>query len=68
MLIMGNRDDIDQLPAASSTILTTVLNLIGKYDLLGEVAYPKHHKQLEVGDIYIGLLQKPRFIKLPIKL
>ena len=52
MLIMGNRDDIDQVPATSATVLTTVLKLIDKYDLLGEVWYPKHHKQLEVADIY----------------
>ncbi|KAH9317301.1 hypothetical protein KI387_019070, partial [Taxus chinensis] len=52
MLIMGNRDDIDQMPASSANVLTTVLKLIDKYDLYGEVAYPKHHKQSDVGDIY----------------
>ena len=52
MLIMGNRDDIDELPATSATVLTTVLKLIDKYDLFGEVAYPKHQKQSEVADIY----------------
>lgn len=52
MLIMGNRDDIDQMPVASANVLTTVLKLIDKYDLYGEVAYPKHHKQSEVADIY----------------
>ena len=52
MLIMGNRYDIDQLPTASATVLTTVLKLIDKYALFGEVAYPKHHKQSEVVDIY----------------
>ena len=53
MLIMGNRDDIDQLPTACATVLTTVLKLIDKYDLFGDVAYPKHHKQSEVADIYM---------------
>ena len=52
MLIMGNQDDIDQMPKASATVPTTVLKLIDKYDLFGEVAYPKHHKQSEVSDIY----------------
>ncbi|KAH9291721.1 hypothetical protein KI387_043090, partial [Taxus chinensis] len=52
MLIMGNRDDIDQMPASSANVLTTVLKLIDKYDLYGEVAYPKHHKQSDVSDIY----------------
>ena len=50
---MGNWDDIDQLPIASATVLTTVLKLIDKYDLFQEVAYPKHHKQSEVADIYM---------------
>ncbi|EFJ29627.1 sucrose phosphate synthase [Selaginella moellendorffii] len=51
-LIMGNRDDIDTMPGTSSNILTIVLKLIDKYDLYGQVAYPKHHKQNEVPDIY----------------
>ena len=62
MCIMGNRDDIDQLPAASATVLTTVLKLIDKYDLFGEVAYPKHHKQSEVVDIY-GIAAKTKVYK-----
>ena len=53
MLIMGNQDDIDQVFATSSTVLTTVLKLIDKYDLFGDVAYPKHHKQSEVAYIYM---------------
>eukprot|EP01018_Ginkgo_biloba_P012399 Gb_17607 [translate_table: standard] len=52
MLVVGNRDDIDQMPGASANVLTTVLKLIDKYNLYGEVAYPKHHKQSEVADIY----------------
>jgi sucrose-phosphate synthase len=28
------------------------LKLIDKYDLYGQVAYPKHHKQCDVPDIY----------------
>ena len=51
MLIMGNRDDVDQIPAASVTVPTTILKLIDKYNLYGEVTYAKHHKQSEV-DIY----------------
>ena len=49
---MGSRDDIDQIPATSSSVLIVVMNLINKYDLYEEVAYPKHHKQSEVVDIY----------------
>ncbi|CAI5501725.1 unnamed protein product, partial [Closterium sp. Naga37s-1] len=63
-LVMGNRDDIDAMSAGNAEVLTTVLKLIDKYDLYavlklidkydlyGQVAYPKHHKQAEVPDIY----------------
>ena len=49
---MGNRDEIDGMPTANANVLVTVLKLIDKYSLYGEVAYPKHHKQSEVSDIY----------------
>ncbi|OAY58736.1 probable sucrose-phosphate synthase 4 [Manihot esculenta] len=51
-LILGNRDDIEEMSNSSSVVLTAVLKLIDKYDLYGQVAYPKHHKQTEVPDIY----------------
>ncbi|KAJ7980527.1 Sucrose phosphate synthase [Quillaja saponaria] len=51
-LIMGNRDDIEEMSAGNANVLTTVLKLIDKYDLYGQVAYPKHHKQSDVPDIY----------------
>ncbi|KAI3845946.1 hypothetical protein MKX03_013631 [Papaver bracteatum] len=51
-LILGNRDDIEEMSNSSSTELTTVLKLIDKYDLYGQVAYPKHHKQSDVPEIY----------------
>ncbi|GLT52340.1 hypothetical protein SLA2020_256880 [Shorea laevis] len=51
-LIMGNRDDIDEMSSGNASVLTTVLKLIDKYDLYGLVAYPKHHKQSDVPDIY----------------
>ena len=37
---------------SSSTVLVMVLKLIDKYNLYGQVAYPKHHKQSQVPDIY----------------
>lgn len=37
---------------SSSSELTTMLKLIDKYDLYGQVAYPKHHKQSDVPEIY----------------
>ncbi|XP_042485775.1 probable sucrose-phosphate synthase 3 [Macadamia integrifolia] len=51
-LIMGNREDIDALSSGNASVLTTVLKLIDKYDLYGLVAYPKHHKQNDVPEIY----------------
>ncbi|RDX78638.1 putative sucrose-phosphate synthase 3, partial [Mucuna pruriens] len=51
-LIMGNRDDIDEMSSGNASVLTTVLKLIDKYDLYGQVAYPKHHKQSDVPQIY----------------
>lgn len=49
---MGNRDDIDEMSSGNAAVLTTILKLIDKHDLYGLVAYPKHHKQAEVSDIY----------------
>ncbi|CAI9271359.1 unnamed protein product [Lactuca saligna] len=51
-LIMGNRDDIDEMTSGSASVLTTVLKLVDKYDLYGQVAFPKHHKQNDVPEIY----------------
>ncbi|KAK6930700.1 Glycosyl transferase, family 1 [Dillenia turbinata] len=52
ILIMGNRDDIDEMSGGNASVLATVLKLVDKYDLYGQVAYPKHHKQSDVPDIY----------------
>lgn len=51
-LIMGNRDGIDEMSSANASVLLSVLKLIDKYDLYGQVAYPKHHKQSDVPEIY----------------
>lgn len=51
-LIMGNRDDIDEMSAGNASVLTTVLKLVDRYDLYGQVAFPKHHKQNDVPEIY----------------
>ena len=51
-LIMGNRDDIDEMTGGNASVLTTVLKMIDKYDLYGLVAYPKHHRQADVPEIY----------------
>jgi sucrose-phosphate synthase len=49
---MGNRDDIDEMSGANASYLLSVIKLVDKYDLYGQVAYPKHHKQSDVPDIY----------------
>lgn len=49
---MGNRDDVDEMSSTNSSVLLSILKLIDKYDLYGQVAYPKHHKQSDVPDIY----------------
>ncbi|KAH9299399.1 hypothetical protein KI387_031081, partial [Taxus chinensis] len=51
-LIMGNRDDIDEMSGGNAAVLITVLKMIDKYDLYGQVAYPKHHRQSDVPEIY----------------
>ena len=49
---MGNRDNIDEMSGTNSSVLLSILKLVDKYDLYGQVAYPKHHKQTDVPDIY----------------
>ncbi|NP_001289997.1 probable sucrose-phosphate synthase [Beta vulgaris subsp. vulgaris] len=68
-LIMGNRDGIDEMSSTSSSVLLSVLKLIDQYDLYGQVAYPKHHKQADVPEIYRlaaktkGVFINPAFIE-----
>ncbi|KAA8521588.1 hypothetical protein F0562_012261 [Nyssa sinensis] len=68
-LIMGNRDDIDEMSSTNASVLLSILKLIDKYDLYGHVAYPKHHKQSDVPEIYRlaakakGVFINPAFIE-----
>ncbi|XP_023530213.1 probable sucrose-phosphate synthase 1 [Cucurbita pepo subsp. pepo] len=68
-LIMGNREGIDEMSSTNASVLLSVLKLIDKYDLYGQVAYPKHHKQADVPDIYRlaaktkGVFINPAFIE-----
>ncbi|KAA8535166.1 hypothetical protein F0562_030169 [Nyssa sinensis] len=68
-LIMGNRDGVDEMSSTSASVLLSILKLIDKYDLYGQVAYPKHHKQSDVPDIYRlaaktkGVFINPAFIE-----
>ncbi len=51
--MQGNRDQIDSMAPGSQKVLTQVLKLIDSYDLYGSVAYPKHHTQKDISDIYL---------------
>ncbi|XP_075106289.1 putative sucrose-phosphate synthase 1 isoform X2 [Nicotiana tabacum] len=68
-LVMGNRDVIDEMSGTNSSVLVSILKLIDKYDLYGQVAYPKHHKQSDVPEIYRlaakskGVFINPAFIE-----
>lgn len=68
-LIMGNRDGIDEMSSTNASVLLSILKLIDKYDLYGQVAYPKHHKQSDVPEIYRlaarakGVFINPAFIE-----
>ncbi|KAL3840750.1 hypothetical protein ACJIZ3_025341 [Penstemon smallii] len=68
-LIMGNRDNIDEMSGTNASVLLSILKLVDKYDLYGQVAYPKHHKQSDVPDIYRlaaktkGVFINPAFIE-----
>ncbi|EEF46936.1 sucrose phosphate syntase, putative [Ricinus communis] len=68
-LVMGNRDDIDEMSNTNASYLLSIIKLIDKYDLYGQVAYPKHHKQSDVPEIYRlaaktkGVFINPAFIE-----
>ena len=52
VMVMGTRDDISQLPKSQRRVLNNVLYLIDRYDLYGQVAYPKKHRSADVADLY----------------
>ncbi len=52
LLVMGNRDDIREMPAGAKRVLTETLVLIDRYDLYGSVAYPKGHRSEDVPQLY----------------
>jgi sucrose-phosphate synthase len=52
LVVAGNRDDIQDMESVSSAVLNDILLAIDKYDLYGNVAYPKHHKPEEVAVLY----------------
>ena len=52
VIIMGNRDDLRNMPPGQRTVLNNILVLIDVYNLYGKVAYPKTHQPAEVPDLY----------------
>jgi sucrose-phosphate synthase len=52
VLVMGNREDIQEMPSASRRVLSAVLEAIDRHDLYGSVAYPKSHGPDDVPDLY----------------
>lgn len=52
MVVQGNRDNIDSMAAGSQKVMMQVLKLIDAHNLYGSVAYPKHHTQADITDIY----------------
>lgn len=52
VLVMGGRDDIRELPKVQQQVINNVIYLIDKYDLYGQVAYPKTHEPSDVPELY----------------
>jgi sucrose-phosphate synthase len=52
VLLIGNREDIGELPRGQRRILTEMLLGIDRHDLYGLVAYPKQHSADEIPEIY----------------
>lgn len=52
VLILGNRQCIDDVDSSARKILREVIALIDDYDLYGKVAYPKHHNNSEIPEVY----------------
>jgi sucrose-phosphate synthase len=52
ILLVGIRDDIDNVPKGQRKIIQQMLRLIDRYDLYGSVAYPKHHSSEDITEIY----------------
>lgn len=52
LIIVGNRNDIQEMENVSRTVINELLLAIDKYDLYGKVAYPKQHCPEEVAVLY----------------
>ncbi len=52
VVVAGNREDIRDLDNGAQAVLNDLLLDIDRYDLYGQVAYPKHHRREEVPVLY----------------
>ena len=52
VLLIGTRDDINEVPKGQRKILQLMLDLVDRYDLYGSVAYPKGHGSEDVPQLY----------------
>ena len=52
VLVMGNRDTLEALAPGSRAVIESVFRLVDNHGLWGSVAFPKHHAQADISDIY----------------
>jgi len=63
VIIAGNRDDILDMDSGAQDVLKEILLAVDLYDLYGKVAYPKHHKPVDVSLLYrLAALSRGVFI------
>ncbi len=52
VLVLGCREDPRQLEKQQREVFQQVFDLVDRYDLYGQVAYPKHHRRHQIPSIY----------------
>ncbi|WP_320666703.1 HAD family hydrolase [Prochlorococcus sp. MIT 1307] len=52
VLVLGCREDPRQLEKQQREVFQQIFDLVDRYDLYGQVAYPKHHRRDQIPAIY----------------
>ncbi len=52
VLVLGCREDLRQLDKQQRDVFQQVFELVDKYDLYGQIAYPKKHRRENIPSIY----------------
>ncbi len=52
ILVLGCREDPRQLEKQQRDVFQQIFDLVDRYDLYGQVAYPKHHRRDQIPSIY----------------